>query len=204
MQSAHAAISFRRRVWHWLFNRSVRLYLRCGGSSCLNPVNLIINSLNTPTMSLTNTMMAMRHATRGSARLSLPATAIPARRLHGSTPVLKAPPLKGPVPTEQAEEVKEGGDGFLGVSQVSQNHTNLSSLVKSSSERQILSSCANHVRRYSTVPKPPRKRASYPVQTTHIPSLSGVESTYTRRSPIASFLRSGKSIWKQQGNTIPS
>lgn len=72
-------------------------------------------------MSLTNTMMAMRNATRGSARLSLPATALPARRLHGSTPVSKAPPLKGPVPTEQAEEVKEGGDGFLGVSHVSQN-----------------------------------------------------------------------------------
>jgi hypothetical protein len=80
----------------------------------------------------------------------------------------------------------------------------LSSLVKASSERQMLSYRANHVRRFSMVPKPPRKRASYPVQTTRIRSLSGVESTFTRRSPIASSLRSEKSTWKPQGNTIPS
>lgn len=67
-------------------------------------------------MSLTNTMMSLRAAARGSTRIVSPAAALPARGLHASTAVLKAPPLKGPVPTEQAEEVKEGGDGFLGVS----------------------------------------------------------------------------------------
>jgi hypothetical protein len=42
-----------------------------------------------------------------------------ARQLHVSAPSHKKPPLKGPVPTEQTEEVKQGGDGFLGVGHIS-------------------------------------------------------------------------------------
>jgi hypothetical protein len=42
-----------------------------------------------------------------------------ARHLSVSGPTSKNPPLQGPVPTEQTEKVKEGGDGFLGVSQIS-------------------------------------------------------------------------------------
>jgi hypothetical protein len=67
-------------------------------------------------MSFTNTMMAMRNATRISSRPMAPALAVSKRMINTTTPVRKDPPLKGPVPTEEAEEVKEGGDGFLGVS----------------------------------------------------------------------------------------
>jgi hypothetical protein len=68
-------------------------------------------------MTTINTMSAMRSATRFSTRMMGPSFLVPARALHLSAPTRKDPPLKGPMPTEEAEEVKEGGDGFLGVSQ---------------------------------------------------------------------------------------
>jgi len=71
--------------------------------------------IHTLAMTAINTKFALRSASGILSRPPSAACFLPARHLHVSAPTLKDPPLKGPVPTEQAEEVKEGGDGFLGV-----------------------------------------------------------------------------------------
>lgn len=67
-----------------------------------------------------NTKLALQSASRLLSRPTSAACFVPARQLHVSAPTSKNPPLKGPVPTEQAEEVKEGGEGFLGVRPMSE------------------------------------------------------------------------------------
>jgi hypothetical protein len=67
-------------------------------------------------MAPTSTITAMRSAARILTRPTAANALATTRALNNSAPALKNPPLKGPVPTEQAEEVKEGGEGFLGVS----------------------------------------------------------------------------------------
>jgi hypothetical protein len=66
-------------------------------------------------MAAINTKSALTSASRLLSRSTAAACFVPARNLHVSAPARKDPPLKGPVPTEQTEKVKEGGDGFLGV-----------------------------------------------------------------------------------------
>jgi len=66
-----------------------------------------------------NTKFAFSSASKLLTRPT-PATSFASvRQLHASAPTFKSPPLQGPVPTEQTEKVKEGGDGFLGVSPIS-------------------------------------------------------------------------------------
>jgi hypothetical protein len=65
-----------------------------------------------------NTKFALKSASQLLSRPAVATCFAPARQLHASAPTSKSPPLKGPVPTEQTEKVKEGGDGFLGVSRI--------------------------------------------------------------------------------------
>jgi len=67
-------------------------------------------------MAAINTKFALSSASKLLSRPTGASYQVPARHLHVSAPTCKSPPLKGPVPTEQTEEVKQGGDGFLGVS----------------------------------------------------------------------------------------
>jgi len=104
-------------------------------------------------MAANSTFTAMRSASRLLSRPSQGSTYASARALHNSVPARKDPPLKGPVPTEQAEEVKEGGDGFLGVSDLLYHGGGALRSLQLRVWNMLTS------RRYSTVRKPPRRKA---------------------------------------------
>jgi hypothetical protein len=70
------------------------------------------------TMVTINTKFALNTASKLLSRPTPATSFASARQLHTSAPTYKNPPLQGPVPTEQTEKVKEGGDGFLGVSRI--------------------------------------------------------------------------------------
>lgn len=135
-------------------------------------------------MSANTPFRALRSAASLQGRWS-GASATPLRSFHPAVVARKDPPLKGPVPVETKEEPQEGGDGFLGVSWLSQRSMHAYPATRSQ-PRLVETALTPPLRPCSMDPRRPSRKVWLAIPMIPIRSWSAGVNTSMRRSPTTS------------------